>query len=140
MTTEDEVLQMDESIFGDLDEMSLPELSDSVWMRLLANALDPDAPPASLDLIPVDLPVADTPDDGVALLGDDWAPDDTDGSLLPDDDSDDEDGSDPTHTPSHDDVDMYGHGLHDSGWESGDSTIEAHQWQDSHDDPSAGGF
>ena len=36
---------MDESMFGELDELSLPELPDSVWMRLFANALDPDAPP-----------------------------------------------------------------------------------------------
>ncbi len=138
--TEDEVLPMDESILGDLDEMSLPELPDSVWMRLLANALDPDAPPTSFDLIPVDEPGAVTPDDDGAMLGDDRASDATEDLPTSDDGLD--DSSDPWHPPSHDDLgghDQYGHGVHDGG-ESSDSGFSGHPWRDSDDDPTTGGF
>jgi hypothetical protein len=64
---------MDESAFGELDELALPELSDAVWMRLLANALDPDAPAASFDLIPVDLPTDTAPHDDA--IWDSWTAD-----------------------------------------------------------------
>ena len=139
MMTEDEVLDMDESIFGDLDEMALPELPDSVWMRLLANALDPDAPPVGLDLIPVDLPTDQPPADDdaadAAMLGatDTDGSDGSDGSDAPDD----EDGTEVVglHGAPHGDLshsgdhDVYGDGDHDSGWAS-DSPGHEHPWQD----------
>jgi hypothetical protein len=140
VVTEDEVLDMDESIFGDLDEMALPELPDSVWMRLLANALDPDAPPVGLDLIPVDLPTDQAPadDDAAAMLGASDT-DDTDGGDGDVGTPDDEDGTDVVglHDAPHDDIhsgdhDSYGHGGHDSVWAS-EGTEEDHPWQDGHD-------
>ncbi len=60
----------DEPVLGDVDELALPELPDSVWMRLLANALDPDATRVDDALIPVDLPPDDTAADADALA---WA-------------------------------------------------------------------
>lgn len=71
---------MDESIFGDLDTMALPELPDSVWMRMLANALDPETPTTSLDLIPADSAAATDMD--------------TDGELMTYTDADDDDVDD----------------------------------------------
>lgn len=135
MVTEDEEQAMDEPIFGDLDEMALPELPDSVWMRLLANALDPDAPQTSLDLIPADEPVAGLVDD---VLVDDWTTDepavDATGDTGPDEHSG---GSDllPHHDPALD-ADGLGHG-HDAGWEQGDPG--ASPWAD-HSDDHHGGF
>ncbi len=110
MVTEDGVQTMDDSIFGELDELALPALPDTVWMRLLANALDPDAPPAGIDLIPVDLPTDGPVDDGSAELGaadlgeDHLAGSGPDGADGGDGHDDDDDGSDliPGAAHSHD--------------------------------------
>lgn len=138
--TEDEVCEMDDSVFGDLDEMALPDLPDAVWMRLLANALDPDAPATGLELIPID----DAPivaDDEVPLLDDG-------GSELGADDLGADDGGALTgHTDdplaghgdlAHDPGSVFGHGDHDASWAgSTDSdSFGAHPWADPTDDHS----
>ena len=107
---------MDEPLLGSVDDLELPDLPDTVWMRLLANALDPDAARVGDDLIPVDLPANPnaTDDDSSADIAFDWSfdgndddgsgvhgqPGDDDGSDDRGDDRDDDAGSDsiPTHS------------------------------------------
>ena len=82
---------MDESMFGELDELSLPELPDSVWMRLLANALDPDAAPVDDGLIPVDLPTDGEPEDDPGMFIDNGgSADDVAGASIDDGDAGDD--------------------------------------------------
>lgn len=139
MVTADEELAMDEPILGDLDEVALPELPDSVWMRLLANALDPDAAQTSLDLIPADDPVAGLTDDGVPA---DSAGDETVIDPAADAGPDDHDGGSdllPHHDPALD-ADGLGHG-HETSWEHGDPG--ASPWSGhsaDHSDDHHGGF
>ena len=130
---------MDESVFGDLDEMALPELPDSVWMRLLANALDPDAPPVGLDLIPVDQPT-DGPVEDDVLLDDGGFSDTGDGVIGDADDSDDsDDGSDslPHHGALGDLAGQDHEAGHagDHGWDPGITDVG---WHHGDDDPYAG--
>jgi hypothetical protein len=110
---------MEDTILPDLDDTSLPDLPDSVWMRLLANALDPDTPDVGLDLIPVDLP----PDAGV---DEDFAWDD--------DATSDTDSDETTPFDSTDDLADHSGGeqFADHGWQS-DS--EATGWHETEQDP-----
>lgn len=87
------------STTGGLDAYDVPELPDTVWMRMLANALDPDTAPVDPGLVPADDGTvlvddvsdvsADAPADGV--LSDDTADaatgttDITDDAAAPDD-------------------------------------------------------
>jgi hypothetical protein len=87
MATTDQGFEMDESTAGGLDALELPELSEAVWMRLLANALDPDAPPADPGLIPVDGPDTQPDSDLAAAAG-------ASDGVLPDEDGLPDDGAD----------------------------------------------
>lgn len=116
MATTDEGSEMDDSTTGSLDALELPELPDTVWLRLLANALDPDAPPASADLIPVDDAV--TPADDLTGLSD---------GVIPTEDLDD---GDPT-------FDGFHHGGPDHHGDGGAALLPHHD--PASDDPSTGG-
>lgn len=131
MAAEDEVQGMDESTVGDLDEMALPDLPDSVWMRLLANALDPDAPATGLDLIPDDQPAPPGADDAVSFLGVDDDLGVGDAETGAGDDGNHDGGSDllpSQHEPSDDS------GVHHLGHDAfGAEPFGAEPWNDHHD-------
>jgi hypothetical protein len=82
----------DEGVTLSLDD--LPALPADVRLRVLANALDPDAPPAPLSLLPADPPGADATDVGTGLTAgsaahDDPSPDElASHELAPDDPTD----------------------------------------------------
>jgi len=89
------------STAGGLDAHEIPELPDTVWMRMLANALDPDTAPVDPALIPADGATGPDADLSDADLSDavgeespaevwsddvmDAAPRTTDGADAPDD-------------------------------------------------------
>jgi len=138
---------MDESMFGELDELSLPELPDSVWMRLLANALDPDAPAVDTALIPVDLPTDGEPADDPGMFVDEWGSgDDALGASVDEGDAGDDP---PSGQPAHHDGgvadDSYGSEFdHPAGDYSPDHSADPFGYQadtgswDGGDDPYGG--
>ncbi len=134
MASGDEETEMTEPTGTGLDELAVPELSDAVWMRMLANALDPETPPVDPALVPVDQPV------DAAGAG---FPDDDDAGTPADDADDAAAGDLPDHDPGHHNGDQDGGAdllpAHDLSGDHGvDPTAlpdaEHHAWSDPHDD------
>ncbi|WP_157970617.1 hypothetical protein [Nakamurella deserti] len=144
MATRDEGSEMNGSTTGGLDALAVPELPDTVWMRLLANAMDPDTAPVNPGLVPAD--DATWPaDDGAAAAGDPAGDgtdgDDAAGGSDADDASDDGSGGMVDHDPhdggahllpSADAFPAHDPSAHDLGGPAG--FPGGPTWSDPHDD------